>query len=92
MLINGYVLDTQYDGTGQLLIKVRIPNIHGPMNMRDYQGKLPRNYVQDEDVPYYPSVLLPHQPDPGEVVVLSSTNDKSSDFVVVGMTGGSYYN
>lgn len=45
----------------------------------------------DSDLPYYPSVLLPHLPNEGEVVALMSMNDKSTEFMIVGLTGGSYY-
>ena len=92
MIIHGYVKNYMYAGDGTLLIQVRIPNIHGPMNQREYDGKQVRNYVQDQDLPYYPSLLLPHLPTDGEVVALASTNGTSSEFLVIGLTGGSYYN
>lgn len=91
MIVNGYVIDNKYTGDGNLMIKVRIPSIHGPMSQREYRGKPVRNYTQESDLPWYPSNLLPYIPGYGEVVQLSSTNDKNSDFVVIGMTGGSYY-
>lgn len=92
MIVNGYVKEYMYSGDGTLMIKVRIPSIHGPMNQREYEGKQVRNYVLDTDLPYYPSLLLPHLPVEGEVVALSSINDKNSEFLVLGLTGGSYYN
>lgn len=91
MIVNGYVKDYKYAGDGTLLIKVRIPSIHGPMSQREYNGKQVRGYVTDNDLPYYPSLLLPHLPNSGEVVALTSTNDKNSQFLVLGLTGGAYY-
>lgn len=92
MIINGYAKSYMYAGDGTLMIKVRIPTIHGPVNQKEYKGANPKNYVKDDDLPYYPSVLLPHLPAEGEVVALISRNDKSSEFMVMGLTGGSYYN
>lgn len=90
MQVNGYVKDCIYAGDGTLYIKVRIPLIHGPMKQSEYRGKFVRNYVRDEDLPYYPAFLLPSVPTEGEVVVLESTNPTSYQFTVVGLTGGSY--
>lgn len=92
MIVYGYVRDYQYAGDGSLLIRVRIPSIHGPMNQSEYKGKTPKGYVLDQDLPYYPSLLLPHLPVLGETVALTTTNEKSYDFMVLGLTGGSYYN
>lgn len=92
MIINGYVKSYRYSGDGTLLVQVRIPTIHGPMDQKEYSGHTKRNYVRDEDLPYYSSLLLPHLPAEGEVVMLMSKNDKSTEFVVLGLTGGSYYN
>ena len=92
MIVNGYAKAYKYAGDGTLMIQVRIPTIHGPMDMKDYRGNISRNYVRDEDLPYDPSLLLPHMPTEGEVVALLSRNDKTSEFMVIGLTGGSYYN
>ena len=92
MVINGYVKSYKYAGDGTLLIQVRIPTIHGPMNQKEYKGAPSRNYVSDDNLPYYESLLLPHLPAEGEVVMLMARNEKSSEFVVLGLTGGSYYN
>lgn len=92
MIVNGYVKEYMYAGDGTLMIKVRIPSIHGPMNQRDYNGQQVRNYVRDEELPYYPSVLLPHLPNDGEVVALASLNEGTTEMMVIGLTGGSYYN
>ena len=92
MIVNGYAKTYKYAGDGTLMIQVRIPTIHGPMDMKEYRGNVSRNYVRDEDLPYYPSLLLPHMPTEGEVVALISKNDKTSEFMVIGLTGGSYYN
>jgi len=91
MLVYGYAKDYKYTGDGTLQVRVRIPSIHGPWSQKQYKGKTPKNYVLDEKLPYYPALLMPHLPNDGEVVLLSSTNDRSSDFVVLGITGGSYY-
>ena len=91
MIVHGYVKSYMYTGDGTLMIKVRIPSIHGPYTEAGYGGKPVRGYVRDEDLPYYPSILLPHLPTEGEVAALSSLNEKSSKFMVIGLTGGSYY-
>lgn len=88
MITIGYAKGYRYGGDGTLQIKVRIPNIHGPYTQQEYQGRLPRNYVLDKDLPYYPSILLPHLPGEGDVVLLSSMNDSNQDWVVLGLTGG----
>lgn len=92
MIVNGYVKNYQYSGDGTLLIQVRIPSIHGPMDQREYNGQQVHNYTHDQDLPYYPSLLLPHLPTDGEVVALASMDGTSSAFLVIGLTGGSYYN
>lgn len=79
-----------YSGDGTLNIKVRIPSVHGPYKMSEYGGKQVRNYVTDDNLPYYPSVLLPHLPNEGEVAVLASMDSSTSKFIVLGLTGGSY--
>ena len=91
MIVYGYVKQYQYTGDGTFLVQVRIPSVHGPYSQKSYNGKQVRNYVMDSDLPYYPSVLLPHLPTEGEVVALMSMNDKSTEFMIVGLTGGSYY-
>lgn len=91
MIINGYVKSYQYAGDGTLMIQVRVPTIHGPVDQKEYNGKSARNYVRDEDLPYYPSLLLPHLPAEGEVVALMSRSDKTTELMVIGLTGGSYY-
>ena len=91
MIVNGYAKGYKYAGDGTLMIQVRIPSIHGPMTKYEYKGKTVKNYTEDEDLPWYQSVLMPHLPSEGEVVVLTSTNDRSTDFFVIGLTGGSFY-
>lgn len=91
MIVNGYAKTYRYAGDGTLMVQVRIPLIHGPMNQNEAKGQSIRAYVQDIDLPYYPSLLLPHLPAEGEVVALLSKNDKTSEFLVIGLTGGSYY-
>ena len=90
MITFGYVKDYKYTGDGTLTVQVRIPSVHGPYSMRDYKGKPVKNYVQDGDLPWYESVLLPHLPNEGEVAALTSFNNGNSDFLVIGLTGGSY--
>ena len=91
MVVFGYTKDYKYSGDGTLMIRVRIPAVHGPMFPSDARGQVIRNYVRDSELPYYPSLLLPHLPADGEVVALTSMNEKSTDFLVIGLTGGSYY-
>ena len=38
MIIYGYVKEYMYAGDGTLMIKTRIPSIHGPMSQREYKG------------------------------------------------------
>ena len=86
----GYVKDYQYAGDGTLLIRTRIPSVHGPYDVSAYRGQPIRNYVRDDDLPYIPSVLLPHLPNEGEVVAVASINSANTQFMVIGLTGGSY--
>lgn len=90
MIVYGYAKQYYFTNDSTLMIKVRIPSIHGPYKRSDANGKTLRNYVKDEDLPYYPSLLLPHFPLDGEVVALLSTSSSKSDFLVIGLTGGSY--
>jgi len=90
MIINGYVRDHKYEADGTLVVQVRIPSIHGPMDINDYRGKVARNYVRDEDLPYYSSLILPRNPEKDDVVTLMSKNDKTSEFIVLGLTGAKY--
>ncbi len=90
MITYGYAKDYHYTNDGTLLVQVRVPSIHGAYSQSDYRGKMIRNYTYDADLPWYPSVLLPHLPNEGEVVALSSVNSSNNDFIVIGLTGGSY--
>ena len=70
---------------------MRIPSIHGAYRQKDYKGKAIRNYVPDDKLPFYESVVLPRNPSDGDVVTLVSTSEgDGSDFVVIGLTGGKY--
>lgn len=91
MIVYGYVKDYKYTGDGTLMVQVRIPAVHGPYTPSGYEGKPVRNFTQDKDLPYYISVLLPHLPVEGEVAALITLNEGSTDFMVIGLTGGSYY-
>ena len=90
MIVYGYARQTMYSGTGEFLVRVRIPNIHGPIDKRDYQGQKIKNYVEDSDLPWYPALLMPHIPTTNEVVALLSTNSANTEFLVIGLTGGQY--
>lgn len=91
MIIFGYAKQYRYTNDSTLQVQVRIPSIHGPYKQTDAKGKLIRNYVQDSDLPFYSSLLLPHLPNEGEVVALSALDKGNSNFLVIGLTGGSYY-
>lgn len=90
MITYGYAKDYMYRNDGTLLVKVRIPSVHGAYSEKDYNGKTVRNYTYDKDLPYYPSLILPHLPNEGEVVAVSSIDDSNSSFLVLGLTGGFY--
>lgn len=90
MVVYGYVKEYKYSGDGTLLVKVRVPNEHGAYDKSEYQGKTLRNYVADKDLPWYPSLLLPHLPVEGEVVAITSLDNTSSNWLILGLTGGSY--
>lgn len=72
------------------MVQVRIPSIHGPYRQQDGNGQRIRNYVADDNLPFYRSLLLPHLPVEGEVAALISTNNSCNSFIVIGLTGGSY--
>lgn len=90
MITFGFAKGYKYAGDGTLMIKVRIPSVHGAYLQSDYKGKTIKNYVADTDLPWYPSVLLPHMPHEGEVVAVSSMDNSNNNFLVLGVTGGSY--
>lgn len=90
MITFGYAKGHKYAGDGTLMIKVRIPSVHGAYLQSDYRGKSIKNYVMDADLPWYPSLLLPHMPHEGEVVAVASMDTGNSNFLVIGITGGSY--
>lgn len=90
MIVYGYVKDVMYAGDGTMQIQVRIPNVHGAYQLEDYKGKKVRNYTSDANLPWYPSLILPHEPTEGEVVALTSLDKSSSNWIVIGLTGGSY--
>lgn len=92
MITYGYAKDYMYTGDGTLMVKVRIPSIHGPYNQSDAKGRTIKNYILDKDLPYYQSILLPHLPNEGEVVALASIDESTSTLIVIGLTGGSYQN
>ena len=90
MTTYGFAKGYMYTGDGTLYIKVRIPSIHGPYSMKEYNGQPVRNYTRDENLPYYPSLLLPHLPNEGDVVAITSLDSGNNQFIVIGLTGGNY--
>ena len=89
MIVYGFAKDYTYDGDGTLKIKVRIPSAHGPYVQQASKGV----YTRDDNLPWFTSVLLPSLPAEGDVVVLQTINEsRSSEFIVIGLTGGNYYN
>lgn len=91
MTTYGYCKGYYYAGDGNLMVKVRIPSIHGPYKISQAVGHTLRTYVQDEDLPYYPSLLLPHLPNDGDVVAVMSLDVGKSNMIVIGLTGASFY-
>lgn len=92
MIVFGYAKQYQYAGDGTLMIQVRIPSVHGAYHLSNYRGQIARNYMRDEDLPWYPSLLLPHLPSEGDVVAVASMDESYNDFLIIGLTGGSYDN
>ena len=91
MIVYGYAKGYKYRGDGTFQVQVRIPSIHGPYKQQNANGQIIRNYVYDDDLPWYDSVILPSTPNEGEVVMLMSTNESDDmQWVVIGLTGGSY--
>ena len=90
MVVYGYAKDFMYAGDGTMKVQVRIPNVHGAYRLEDYNGKTVRNYTEDADLPWYSSILLPQEPTEGDVVALCSLDNSSSNWLVIGLTGGSY--
>lgn len=90
MIVYGYAMDYRYTGDGTLMIKCRIPQIHGAYSKFQYEGKKITNYTEDGDLPYYMSLLLPHLPTQGEVVAIASLDNTMNNLLVIGLTGGSY--
>lgn len=90
MIVYGYAKGFMYTGDGTLKVKVRVPSIHGPYKQSEYKGNKVKNYTLDSNLPYYSSLELPRNPNEGDVVMLTTTNERSTDFIVIGLTGGSY--
>ena len=90
MIVYGYAKQYRYSGDGTLYVQVRIPSIHGPYRQEDAQGKQVKTYTRDQDLPYYQSILLPHLPNDGDVVMLTSLDSTANQWVIIGLTGGSY--
>lgn len=89
MILYGFAKNYQYDGDGTLKIQVRIPSIHGPFRQVSTKGV----YTRDEDLPWLTALLTVHLPVEGDVVMLQSVNEsQSAEYVVLGLTGGNYYN
>lgn len=90
MIVLGYAIRYRYADNGTTELQVRIPAVHGPMNKSEYGGKTAHNYVEEQNLPYYKSVILPHMPNYGDVVVVASTTESKRDWIVIGLTGGNY--
>ena len=90
MITFGYAKGYQYANDGTLMIKVRRPSVHGAYDLSQYRGQLARNYVDDDNLPWIPSVLLTQLPSEGDVVAVSSLDSGNSSFIVLGLTGGSF--
>lgn len=90
MIVYGYVKDYRYTEEGGLLIQVRIPNIHGARNREEYRGSKVRNFVEDKDLPYYPSLLLKEHPALDQTVALVSTDSSNNSYLVLGPISSSY--
>jgi len=89
LIVYGFAKDYTYDGDGTLKVKVRIPSIHGPYRQQSTKG----TYTKDSELPWITSLLLPTYPSEGDIVALETINDaKSSDFILIGLTGGNYHN
>lgn len=84
MIVYGYVKDYRYTEDGGLLIQVRIPSIHGARSKEEYKGAKVRNFVEDKNLPYYPSLLLKEPPSLDQTVALVSTDGGNSSFLVLG--------
>jgi len=89
MITFAFVKDCYYAGDGTMMVKCRIPSVHGPLSEKEYRGQAVRNYVRDENLPYCQSLLLPYEPKVDEVVAVASLDDGKSTFIVIGLTGGS---
>lgn len=90
MIVYGYVKDYRYTPEGGLQIQVRIPTIHGARTQTEYRGNRVRNFVEDADLPYYPSLLLKEHPAIDQTVALVSTDSGNSSFLVLGPISSSY--
>ena len=89
MIVYGFAKNYTYNSDGTMLIQVRIPSIHGPFRQVSTKNK----YTRDADLPWYVSLLTINLPMEGDVVILATTNEGlGSDFIVLGLTGGNYYN
>lgn len=91
MIVYGYAKGYQHRSDGTLEVQVRVPSIHGPFKQSEYKGNKVKNYTLDSNLPYYTSVELPRNPNDGDVVMLITSSDKKSEFMVIGLTGGSYH-
>ena len=90
MIVYGYVNDSMVSSSGNLMLQVRIPDIHGPVNQEEYRGQQVKNYTSDGELPWYPSLALPYTPNVNDVVALMSSDNTGRDFIVLGLTGGTY--
>lgn len=85
MIVYGIVKSSETRSDGTLWIKVRVPLIHGADDQKMYDGRTIRNYVLDDDLPWYQSIQLPVVPSFGSIVALSTVNDSKNEFIVIGV-------
>ena len=91
MIIFGYAIETRTSDEGVLEIKTRVPLIHGPYDLLEYKGRPTHGYIADSKLPWYQSVVLPKDPQKGDVVALTPLDDGKADFLIVGLMGSSYH-
>lgn len=85
MITFGVVKSVENNEDGTLWMKIRIPSIHGADDMKQYNGTTIRNYVADDDLPLYQSMLMTDAPNVSDIVALETLNTSKTDFIVIGV-------
>ena len=62
MITFGYAKAYQYSNDGTLMIKVRIPSVHGAYTKSEYRGKTIHNYVEDSELGVRVRLRLKEEP------------------------------